>query len=283
MCNTVYTLLDYDGYICKAYYAGIKENNAEELLKGMEDIAIEKTMDAFNCRASQIELIRVVSGHTYKKDIYPSYKINRKRDEKLSNFITYVREQLRKNDIYAIKSLEADDTLLILQKYFDHEHARSIILSDDKDLKYYATLSSKLNMDKEIHSADMDDWLSIYAQMLAGDKEDNIKGIPGIGMKTASKMLLESSSKLGMLESVIKIFKQKNIDIDSCLRDILLVSPTCGLYSSSENSDLTLNIAQRVLTRINDDELDREVSNLILSQINSLSTVVKSIYKDDKI
>ena len=55
-----------------------------------------------------------------------------------------------------------------------------------------------------------------------GDKEDDIAGIPKVGEKTAEKLL----DMYGWnVDSVIEIYRDKQVTIDECLKNLLLISP----------------------------------------------------------
>ena len=273
---TTYALLDYDGYICKAYYAGLKENKQEKVLSDLVDSAVKRVKEYFN--TDDVKIIKVISGHTFKKDIYPSYKLRRKKDEGLGEFRNLIKQKQAK-ELTCVKNLEADDVLILLQKHLNTINVNNVVFSDDKDLRYYAYRYCKLNEENEIQENDISELINIYAQMLAGDSEDDIKGIPRMGMKTAIKYL-ESNMVIDKdpLETVIKCYHDKNIDIDSCLRDLLLVIPTGSIYTEDESEELSINVSTLVLKNDFSDNLDLAVSRMIESQIKGLNKIVKGVY-----
>ena len=84
-------LFDYDGFICKAFYASIARNEGE--LEQIEQVLIDLTKSATDKvrklkedKSDKVIVRLFASGHTYKKDIYPSYKAHRKKDEYLGVF-----------------------------------------------------------------------------------------------------------------------------------------------------------------------------------------------------
>lgn len=220
-----YALLDFDGYICKSYYAAIaRDKNAsfedmDEILESLTKAAIDKTEKYFHaCK----RCVKVVSGHTFKKDIYPSYKRQRTRDERLGEY----REHVISSDssIIRIAQLEADDVCISIDRYLNStsDEPRSIIFSDDKDLrKYCMGYYCKINLTEEVQYPN-EYSTAPYIQMLTGDKEDNVKGIPLVGDKKAIKYLEETDYNL---ESVIIRYIDAKLDIDECLKNILLVTP----------------------------------------------------------
>ena len=209
-------LLDFDGYICKAFYASVArgEDDFEEMVKILDDLtraALDKLKDTFGSG----ELIKVISGHTYKKDVYPSYKSKRKRNDDLGAFREYVK--LTYDDLVVVPNLEADDVITMMADNL----GRCIVFSDDKDLRYYHPQYCKININEKIER-EIDHKKKQLIQLLVGDKEDSIAGIPKVGEKTAEKFLAMYGWNV---DSVIEIYKDKRITIDECLKNLLLISP----------------------------------------------------------
>lgn len=216
-----YALLDYDGYVCKALYAAISSGDITEaprILLELTEAAYDKTKAYFD--GEDIELIKVMSGHSWKKDKYPTYKAKRKRDPRVGEFRDWVQE----NDESILKAepLEADEVLVILHDFLgQYEAGNSIVFSDDKDLHYVTLVNCKINLNEEIDFRYNEN--KMFCQMLAGDKEDCVDGINKVGMKTAEKLLNEKSTY--SLTSVISIYKEKNIDKEECLKQLELINP----------------------------------------------------------
>ena len=85
----------------------------------------------------------------------------------------------------------------------------------------------KINISEEIIEQDEKEMEQHrIIQFLTGDKEDNIQGVYGIGEK---KALIELNKLGGVtIENVIRVYKNKGISIDECLKNLILISP---LYS----------------------------------------------------
>ena len=86
------------------------------------------------------------------------------------------------------RDLEADDLLCI------YRTSNDIVASDDKDLKqmpgkfFYAGLTFEISPEQAKRNLDM--------QLLAGDSQDRIPGIKGIGPKKAAQLLLQYGNAL---------------------------------------------------------------------------------------
>lgn len=247
-------LLDYDGFICKSYYACIARDTDDfdemlDVLNDLESAAINKIDDL-------TEVKRVISGHSWKKDIYPSYKLGRKRDENLGAYREYVKFRLE-DKLTCVPQLEADEVLVMMYHHFDGE---AIVFSDDKDLRYYCPVYCKINITEEISVEDEFLYEQIE-QLLAGDSEDGIIGIPKVGMITARK-LLNIKGKHN-IETVIQVYKEKGIGLDECIKNLVLTIPMYELYVDNYKYDLS----------------DSGTMNNILGQCRFISNKVKEIYE----
>ena len=212
-------LLDFDGYICKAYYATISKGSTDfdEMLALLEEL-----VESAKSKVEEDAIIKYyISGHTYKKDIYPSYKANRKKDPLLGEFREFIKLYYEDKIIKA--NVEADD--LIVMDYEHYSKARNpVVFSDDKDLRYYCKRYCKINLAEEIVEQDEKEMEQHrIIQFLTGDKEDNVQGVYGIGEK---KALIELNKLGGVtIENVIRIYKNKGISTDECLKNLILISP----------------------------------------------------------
>lgn len=239
---TKFALLDYDGFICKAFYASIArdEVDIENMLKVLDDLTRTATEKVELLSDSDYKIIKIISGHTFKKDIYPSYKMNRKRNEYLGIFRDYVKENFK--DLVSNPVLEADDLIIMMYE----QYKDCIVFSDDKDLRYYCPNYCKININ-ETPALEENNNEKILEQMLIGDKEDNINGVPKVGEVTARKLL----TKMGYsLDNVIRIYRDYNVDIDNCMRDISLVTPLCSRWTKdykygTDNKTIMTNILNR--------------------------------------
>lgn len=213
-------LLDFDGYICKAYYATISKGSTDfdEMLALLEEL-----VESAKSKIEENAMIKYyISGHTYKKDIYPSYKANRKKDPLLGEFREFIKlyygDKLNKDNV------EADDLIVMDYEVYDKNGYTPVVFSDDKDLRYYCKRYCKINLTEEIVEQDEKDMEQHrIIQFLTGDNEDNVQGIYGIGEKKAVIGL----NKLGgiTIENVIRFYKNTGISIDECLKNLILISP----------------------------------------------------------
>jgi 5'-3' exonuclease len=134
-------------------------------------------------------------GSDFRKQIYPEYKGNRKKEgkfyEDLKEFFKKLPTIIKFLNIHfpvlSFTGIEADDVIwYISQKY------KSVILSTDADLLQCGVPQFSYTKRKYITLEDQ--WADnprqfATAKALAGDNSDNIKGLERVGLKTALKYL----------------------------------------------------------------------------------------------
>ena len=133
----------------------------------------------------------------FRKDIYPAYKGNRGARKPLGFKVAreYIMDTFK---TYERHGLEADDCLGILGT-LPGACGTPCIVSDDKDLNqipgYHANMdgSSVWEVDQE------DGQRFFWTQCLTGDQTDNYPGCPGVGPKTAEKILGDYSDPWGKI------------------------------------------------------------------------------------
>ncbi len=153
---------------------------------------------------------------TFRSRLYPDYKAN--RDEPPEDLRPQVDRMLELLEaigvpVIGVEGFEADDVIATIATRFSEQHpdVRVRIVSKDKDLKQLLgsgippTEMYDIHTDKLITAQTLREEMGIEpAQMLdvlalMGDSSDNIPGVPGIGPKTAAKLIAE----FGSLDAVI--------------------------------------------------------------------------------
>lgn len=266
-----YALLDYDGYVCKALYAAISSGDITEaprILLELTESAYDKAKKYFN--GEDVELIKVMSGHSWKKDKYPTYKAKRKRDPRVGEFRDWVQEN--DDSILKAEPFEADEVLVILHDFLaQYEVGNSIVFSDDKDLHYVTLVNCKINLAEEIDFRYNEN--KMFCQMLAGDKEDCIDGINKVGMKTAEKLLNEKG--VYDLANVVSIYKEKNVPKEECLKQLELINPLKREFVDGYGK-LTYDLVAEELLEGHQpnmmliDSLLKEQSDYLLKEVNKI-------------
>jgi len=153
---------------------------------------------------------------TFRSEIYPDYKAN--RDEPPETFGPQVERCLSLLreigvPVLGVERVEADDTIATIATRFKGEHPDLAIriVSKDKDLQQLLE-SGRVEL-RDVHTAEtidenalMEKWGLTPVQVvdmlaLAGDTVDNVPGVPGVGPKTAAKLIAEHGSLDALLKS----------------------------------------------------------------------------------
>ena len=153
---------------------------------------------------------------TFRHDIYPAYKANRPaRPEEFLRQFKDLELILKSFDIpqYKIKWFEADDVLGTLSSFFSEEYWKKTIFTCDTDLLQIVSRSTFINIFGQHRSNTLFDlnttkqkYEGINPELIAdlkaltGDRSDNFPGLPGIGEKTAIRLI----KNLGSLENIYK-------------------------------------------------------------------------------
>lgn len=164
---------------------------------------------------------------TFRHEMYEEYKGTRKpMAEELREQLPLIREVLKAMNIYYIErpGYEADDILGTLSVKYNKDDCEVIVLSGDRDLLQLATDRVLVKIPKTkagktiIENYYADDVKALYGvdpvtfidmKGLMGDTSDNIPGVPGVGEKTASKLLIDYGSLDGIYDNIESLKKGK--------------------------------------------------------------------------
>ena len=269
---TKYALLDFDGFICKAWFASKSKHRTEytppeTILRNLVREAINKATRYFN---SEVTTYLFVSGHTYKKDLYPTYKATREKDEDMQLFRDAM---ISEYDAIKSEQLEADDLISICISAMD-ESEDYITFSDDKDLRDISEQVCKINVNSEVEELGLDGfYINLLCRLLAGDKEDNVTGIPKVGMSTALKLLDTFPS----IRNTFEIYKSKNISIDEALKQVTLIAPVIR-----EWNEYPADVFYTGRNILDEGELDENIiTEIIIGQVTFLSKLAMEVYLDE--
>ena len=233
-------LIDGNSVLFRAFYATYYNGEVMKTSFGVHTNAIYAFANMLNKALNLIKpdycCVAFDKGKaTFRHQISPDYKAGRKETpEELIEQFKLVRDMLNAYNIKYLEydEIEADDIIGILSKKFDIETA---IFSSDHDLfqliddknntKVYCMkkgMSDICILDEEtlFKEYGLKPYQIIDYKGLAGDKSDNIKGVSGIGDKTAIRLLKEYDTCEGIYEHIDEIggkLKEKLInDKDSC-------------------------------------------------------------------
>ncbi len=218
-------LLDAFALIFRAYYALIR--NPRITSKGKNTNAqfgfTNALVDLINKqKPSHMAVCFDTAAPTERHTDYAEYKANRQEaPEDLLASIPDIKKIIESFNIPILETdgFEADDVIGTLAKQAEKEGYEVLMVTPDKD--YGQLVSDKIKIFKPPYQGGdfeilgpaevCDKWninrIDQVIDMLAmmGDAVDNIPGIPGIGEKTAAKLLAEYGSLEAVLENAVNI------------------------------------------------------------------------------
>ncbi len=161
-----------------------------------------------------------VKAKTFRHEQFKEYKGTRKgMPDELRQQIPILKNLLSLMNIQYIemKGYEADDVLGTLAKKAEADGLNPVIVSGDRDLLQLATKKTKIRIPKtKGGKTEVEDYFEkdviekigvtpiefIDMKGLMGDTSDNIPGVPGIGEKTALKIILEYKTIENAIQNV---------------------------------------------------------------------------------
>ena len=153
-----------------------------------------------------------VHAPTFRHEMYKEYKGTRKpMADELRQQVPVMKEVLKAMGVKVIEQagLEADDLLGTLSKRCESQGMDVSIISGDRDLLQLATEKVKIRIPKtkggkteveDYYAADVKTRYEVTPKefidlkALMGDSSDNIPGVPSVGEKTATKIIVEYGS-----------------------------------------------------------------------------------------
>lgn len=216
--STPVFLVDGQSYIYRAFYAvrdlttaqGFPTNAIFGFVNMLQRIHAEHA-------PSHLGMVFDAPGKNFRHEIYPEYKANRtKMPEELRVQIPRIKDivQAYNIPILELAGYEADDIIATLATRWEREGAALVIVSGDKDLMQL--VSERVSMldtmrDRHIGPAEVQAKFGVEpgrvveVQALMGDATDNIPGIPGVGEKTAIKLITQWQDVESVLQHAAEI------------------------------------------------------------------------------
>ncbi len=204
-------LIDGSSVLYRAFFAlppfinskGLRTNAAYGftmmLFKMLEDYKPDYIAVAFDVKAP-----------TFRHKEYDAYKATRERmPDELASQIPIVNDILSALNIKTVEvpGFEADDILGTMSKVAEEQGYETYIVTGDRDALQLVSDNTKVVLNKKgmtnVDVYDMDYFKEKYGitptefidlKGLMGDQSDNVPGVPGVGKKTAMKLIKEYSS-----------------------------------------------------------------------------------------
>ena len=206
------------------------------LFKLLDDVKPKYMAVAFDLKAP-----------TARHKMYEGYKANRKgMPDELAEQMPIIKEILRAMniDIVEKEGYEADDVLGTLSRYGEKHKLEVVILSGDRDTFQLATNkvtiriphtkagkteTDEYNKEKIIEKYGIKPEQLIDVKGLQGDTSDNIPGVPGVGEKTALKLIQE----YGSIENLYKKIEEGKDDLKGKQREKIVENKDLAYLSKT--------------------------------------------------
>lgn len=212
--ETLY-ILDGSYYIFRAFYALRSLSNSKGMptngLYAFTRMLLNVIRDE---RPEHLIVTFDPPGKTFRHEMYEEYKANRESPpDELRAQMPHFRRIVKALNIPVIEvpGFEADDVIGTIVRSKTRDGVRVVVLTGDKDLYQLVdahTLLVDSMRDKKVGIQEVVERFQVGPEgvadvlALAGDTSDNVPGVPGIGEKTAGKLIREFGSVENLLANI---------------------------------------------------------------------------------
>ena len=219
-------LVDGDGLV----FSGTVAVQQDYKFNDHQHVLVSDERDALEYIAAKLEEYQAITGDrgkiimcfsdnpTFRHQMYNDYKANRIGTRKPLAYRDVVEAMKRYHEYAIYPNLEADDVMGILGS--EEKHTTRVIVSADKDMKTVPCILLRNGELETISEKRADrNWM---ISVLTGDRIDNIQGLPGVGPKTAEKILGDSDTLSDMWDKVVTAYEKKKLSYTSALQSARL-------------------------------------------------------------
>ena len=282
-------LLDAYALIYRAYYAFIKNPRINS--KGFNTSAILGFVNTLEdvLKKENPDYIGVAfdpKGKTFRHEAYEEYKAQREETpEAIRASVPVIKEILEayKIPVLEVPGYEADDVVGTLAKQAEQEGVITYMMTPDKD---YGQLVSEHTLIYRPKYGDKEFEIMTPARVidkfglkrteqvidllgLMGDSSDNIPGCPGVGEKTAQKLIAEFDSIENLLANTDKLKGALKTKIEENREKILF-----SRFLATIKTDVPIKLDMEALRRETPDE-ERLTALLDFYELRALKERVK--------
>ena len=277
-----FLIIDGSSILFRAYYAlppmSTKDGKSTNAILGFTNILLNSIE---MIKPTHIAVCFDLSEPTFRHEMYKDYKGTRmKAPEELSEQFGHIKSVLNGFGIkyFEKAGYEADDLAGTLSTRANEAGVDTYLLSGDKDYMQLVDSNTELLLTKKgvselkiygtkeiIEEFGIEPKQFIDLKALMGDKSDNIPGVPGVGEKTALKLIHEFGNLETLYENIgsLKPSKVNQNIIDS--KDIAFISR--DLATIDINVDFDYSIDE---LKLNDDYGIKLIDVLSEFELNSI-------------
>jgi DNA polymerase-1 len=230
-------LLDASSYIHRAFHAirGLSTSDGvpTNAVFGFTNMLLKVLREA---QPEYLGVVYDAKGPTFRHKLYAAYKANRPPlDPALKTQFPLVRQVVTALDLPAVEmeGYEADDLMATLAEQAKEQGFEVILVSGDKDLyqllgdavtMWDTMKEARLGPKEVVQKLGVGPERVVDLMALTGDSTDNVPGVPGVGPKSAAKLLGQYADLDELLDQAasMKASKMRQNLID--FRDQALIS-----------------------------------------------------------
>ena len=226
-------------------------------------------------------------GPNFRHEMYSDYKANRPpMPDDLAVQIPYIKKIVKAHNILTMeqKGVEADDLIASAARQLAAAGHKVIVVSGDKDLLQLVgddisvwEPMKDVVMDRDgvrkKYNVGPERLLDFFALM--GDKSDNVPGVPGIGPKSAEKLINEFGSLENLYENLEGLKKSKMKDNLSIFKDDAFLSRK--LIDLKEDLDIQLDEDDYRLPQPDTDKLKKLYTELEFTRLMKAEIPVEAV------
>ncbi len=267
-------LLDAYALIYRAYYALMKNPRINS--KGFNTSAILGFINTLEDvikkeKPTHLGIAFDPKGPTFRHEAYEQYKAQREETpEVIRESVPVIKEFIKAYNIpiFEVPGYEADDVIGTLAKQAEKRGIITYMMTPDKDYgqlvsdttfiyrpKYGDKEYEVMGVDRVKEKFGIDNTLQVIDLLgLMGDSSDNIPGCPGVGEKTAQKLIAQFGSIENLLENTEELKGALKIKVEENKEKIIF-----SKFLATIKTDVPIELDMDSLKReaANDEELTR--------------------------
>ena len=271
-------LLDAYALIYRSYYAFIKNPRINS--KGLNTSAIMGFLNTLNEvltkeKPTHIGVAFDPHGPTFRSEAFPAYKAQREETpEDIRKAVPIIKELLKayRIPILQVDGYEADDVIGTLAKKADSIGVETYMLTPDKDYGQLVTDHTRIYRPRHGGGYEVmgpqevcekygipstESVIDLLALM--GDSADNFPGCPGVGEKTAVKLINEFGSVAALIERSSEIKGKLREKVEEHVEDIKM---SYFLATIKTDVPIELDLESLKIVEPDEDELGKLLTEL---------------------
>jgi DNA polymerase-1 len=276
-------LIDGSAYIYRAYHAVRGLSNSKGLPTNATFGFTRMLIKLLQDRDPQyVGMFFDAKGPTFRHQQYEEYKANRPpMPDDLAQQLPWIRKVTEAFNIpvFEKQGYEADDLIGTLAHTAEEQGFQVVMVTGDKDFMQLVTENCTMwdpMKDKVIDTATIQEEFALRPEQMidvmgfSGDTADNIPGVPGVGIKTAVKLIQTFGSMDGVYDGIETISAKKQKEKLLEFKDQAQLSRE--LVTIDKNSPIAFDLTDLRASDADDESLAQLFSELEFRQLQQAYT-----------